>query len=954
MNIPKNNIKDTDVLLEKMGVSDIDSVHAEGKTFTIAALRNLVYQSSNKPDLIVFRSDRLVSDYDNPNLLPGMFPTLFPYGLGGFDIRTRQATLSFESQANYYLDIADRQFRYHNSFLFVVMNIIQRHQTQMHTHFVVRNSRFDAVAVEIDNIDPATIRRVASHLESHRPISELTANEKRVFTLLREVNTIAGKVTGSQASKIRHHNEIRAYVGRFGVPQLFFTANPSAQNSPMFQLMWGDENIDLACRYPILADYKTRCLRLAQDPVAALDFFNRIMRITFTCLFGWDFDKGMSTIEGGVLGHLEAFYGVDELTERGSYHRHTLIFLKGGLNPLELHERLDRKDDFTTRFFSYIDGIIEHHLPSDDIHFDARGNPKAECPPQIPSADAQKSELDLFMLEIEQDLKYVGEILQRHVHRPVCFKYDHKTCRFLFPHELVDTSHYDEETRSVVLRCLDSYVNYLNRFILIMCRFNHDLKCILSGRACKSAMIYITEYITKLTLNTHEMLSLLSEGVSAAQQLVPAGSPKFRAQVVMQKCLTQFAKSQQVHAQHAARILRNQEEVFRSHRTVPMSSGGLMRYVQAHWPYKLVEDDTEQEGEYIRMQLDASGKLRRLSQVDDYLHRALDLHNVSFYEFVLRFQIVAVTKNRKNEIEHFVKGTRTDKYKRYQFLSFYERHGKYEIAESVSREDSMYWTKVVPRIVAYRLPRASNNDFAAFMVAHFVPFNLFNNLRPDGVTFEQMLLTEKFSTESRTCMKNWEAMHECEDERDRERMKKREASMRESLMMTNALNSNSAEQFIETINNDTTQKRCENNIQKEVLDIIGSNWLSPLPPALYEYNSNYNRSLHFNVHIDKQLIALWKAQVKAIESSITSKRINSSDLNRQIDTRAEKHVTVKNTLTAADISDSNNLRTQSGDDNKFVAVQWTQARNTTNPARTIDQILNEIIHTRKLNESTLR
>jgi hypothetical protein len=64
-----------------------------------------------------------VPEYNNPDLIPGMYPTLFPTGTGGFEIPDRPCAISFQKQAEYYLDLADRSFRYHHSFLFVVLNI---------------------------------------------------------------------------------------------------------------------------------------------------------------------------------------------------------------------------------------------------------------------------------------------------------------------------------------------------------------------------------------------------------------------------------------------------------------------------------------------------------------------------------------------------------------------------------------------------------------------------------------------------------------------------------------------------------------------------------------------------------------------------------------------------------------------------------------------------------------
>jgi hypothetical protein len=54
-----------------------------------------------------------------------MFPTLFPYGISSFEDKERETPLSFEHQAQYYLNLADCAFRYHHSYLFVVLNMLQ-------------------------------------------------------------------------------------------------------------------------------------------------------------------------------------------------------------------------------------------------------------------------------------------------------------------------------------------------------------------------------------------------------------------------------------------------------------------------------------------------------------------------------------------------------------------------------------------------------------------------------------------------------------------------------------------------------------------------------------------------------------------------------------------------------------------------------------------------------------
>lgn len=138
------------------------------------------------------------------------------------------------------------------------------------------------------------------------------------------------------------------------------------------------------------------------------------------------------------------------------------------------------------------------------------------------------------------ELKLCGEALQRHTCRDVCHKYGRSdTCQFQFSHEIVKSSWFDSETNSIYLLCLDPNVNYHNPFILVYCQHNHDLKFILSEKAAKAAMFYITDYITKNDLKTYEILSLLSKAVLCATESNQSNmSTKEQAKNLLHKCLS--------------------------------------------------------------------------------------------------------------------------------------------------------------------------------------------------------------------------------------------------------------------------------------------------------------------------------------------------------------------------------------------------------------------------------
>lgn len=60
----------------------------------------------------------------------------------------------------------------------------------LHTHFAVGNSNFEHVAREISGIKASTLIEVALHLKQEGRVSSLTAEQKKVFTLLSQAKTI--------------------------------------------------------------------------------------------------------------------------------------------------------------------------------------------------------------------------------------------------------------------------------------------------------------------------------------------------------------------------------------------------------------------------------------------------------------------------------------------------------------------------------------------------------------------------------------------------------------------------------------------------------------------------------------------------------------------------------------------------------------------------------------------
>lgn len=63
-------------------------------------------------------------------------------------------------------------------------------------------------------------------------------------------------------------------------------------------------------------------------------------------------------------------------------------------------------------------------------------------------------------------------------------------------------------TNSITLMCHDGNVNYFNPYILVFCRHNHDIKCILSGSKTYEMLSLLSRAVARLPLDTRKGTTL--------------------------------------------------------------------------------------------------------------------------------------------------------------------------------------------------------------------------------------------------------------------------------------------------------------------------------------------------------------------------------------------------------------------------------------------------------------
>jgi hypothetical protein len=92
-------------------------------------------------------------------------------------------------------------------------------------------------------------------------VSDLNSEQLLALDFLKQVNTVAEKIPGSAAAKVACRNEIRSYMAYFGMPFISLqTRTANTIHSPIFQVIYGDETINLDERFPVLVSSTGPCV----------------------------------------------------------------------------------------------------------------------------------------------------------------------------------------------------------------------------------------------------------------------------------------------------------------------------------------------------------------------------------------------------------------------------------------------------------------------------------------------------------------------------------------------------------------------------------------------------------------------------------------------------------------------------------------------------------------------
>ncbi|KAF8592100.1 hypothetical protein K439DRAFT_1325878 [Ramaria rubella] len=178
-----------------------------------------------------------------------------------------------KSHISHLLGLADTRFQRHLSFIFVMMNIIQRRNSSFKLAFTCM--WFPKVSEALKKVDSDSLTKLQSKLNKNPYAQPENEGEKAAFDLLNYVNYISDHISGSTAEVNAMREEIRAIICSRGLPHLFIIINPADAHNPIAQVLAG-RKIDLDEFFHNLSPQSEvfeQAKLIAENPVAGAKAF---------------------------------------------------------------------------------------------------------------------------------------------------------------------------------------------------------------------------------------------------------------------------------------------------------------------------------------------------------------------------------------------------------------------------------------------------------------------------------------------------------------------------------------------------------------------------------------------------------------------------------------------------------------------------------------------------------
>jgi hypothetical protein len=620
--------------------------------------------------LAVGHSEKSASIYDNPNLYP------FPYGLGGLGMH-KITHFSEKAHKKFLLNYHDKRFQTDISFRFVAFSHKQIKSATSKGFAMIESKQFDDIANRILSVDQTVLAGITERLGKGETVTPETVQEKKCFAIIRDLDHVGSGVRGSMTSKKYLRNELWSLISYLGAPSWYITFAPSDLTHPLC-LYFATGNESLSPDFNITNDDRFR--EIIKNPVAGAKFFDFMVNMFIKHVLG------VNTDHDGIFGNTSGYYGTVEQQGRLTLHLHMLLWIKGSRSPQEIRDAiLDPTGEFQRKIVEYLEAVhtgdfqtgskaeVEDML-NEREKVEGYKNPLYTLPSAPPTVECSCRKLDCNecrkIREWKQNFSQeVDDIIFRtHVHKCKstldksgnrmkskdylgCLDNKWGTCKARFPREIFESTQVDIDTGALRLKKLEPWINTYNPVLTYLLRCNSDVTSLLSGTAIKAVVAYVSDYITKWSLNTHVIFDVIQTILTRNTELI-CGSATRQEKVC--RLVTQMVNLLSVRMELGAPMicmyLLDKPDHYTSHKFKPFHWKSFVSEAQKFWNS---EQSEQQNDDHKIILIRKNGRIFGISRVYDYIFRPIELENMSLYDWIRLCDRASIPKpNNKSKAAH--------------------------------------------------------------------------------------------------------------------------------------------------------------------------------------------------------------------------------------------------------------------------------------------------------------
>ena len=774
--------------------------------------------------LAIGHSAHAESIYQNPDLYPQLFPWLFPYGHGGIG----STSLSDKEHKKHLLMYHDKRFQKDASFPFVAFSHEQIKASTTGGFLLAETKKFEDIAKRLLDLDQEVLSTLADKIAKGDVFKPSTPQENKCFQVIRDLDHINAKVSGSVTSKKYMRNEIWSLIAHEGAPLWYITLSPADVKNPI-ALYYADQNITFKPRIRVP---ENRYRLIANNPVACARFFHFMVEQFILHVLG------VNSCHQGHYGETSAYYGTVEQQGRLTLHIHLMLWIKGGLTPDVIRDRIiDPTSDFQRLMVEYLENAYQgefltgtqaevlanvlHASKSKTYQDPTETLPE---PPPFPctiKCDNCKKCLELKAWRERFAFDVDDVVSKSNIHtcstninkdgtqnRAKAYKgcLDNKwgRCKSRFPRELFEQTQVDPVTGSVNVKKKESWINNFSPVISYLFRCNTDVTSLRSGTAIKGTLLYVSDYITKMTLKTHVVFdSVRSVFLKNSELLGGSESQHAKARKLMTKMVNIMSAKLEMGSPMICMYLLGNPDHYTSHKFVTFYWLSFVNKVRRAWN----EDLSQELPEKVTI-FKQRGRIIGMSNVYDYIYRPVELENMSLYEWISNykreklpnrksyslddddekvdqpchdienFQNVAEDEHNVDDFQDLAEDDCTSdelsthkndlsgvsKKKPNSILQFTPQHPLFQ-THGLRRLPF----PLVPNFVGQTLPRRDQGDrefYCTTMLTLFKPWRSGSTLKLSGASWDETFIAHTFTDQQKQIIQNFNIRYECLDQRD--------------------------------------------------------------------------------------------------------------------------------------------------------------------------------------------